>query len=471
MRLFALSTAACDALPSLLTLAVIGLAAFGLGRPLVRRLALPEHESLLVVVWSLALGLVAGGFLWLALAWVGGIDSYVIVAVSLAAVLWSLVELSCSYLGWAGGRLIVGCPPAERDEPPALDPAGKLLAAVAAVGAAASLFMAIAPANSPAVLRDALKIPQSILLHGGLDTSGAARLPLPTISQTWFLWALALDGPAAAGLVQWGLGLLLALAVTLLSREFLSAPQAALAGCLVLLCPGVQSQMSVPAADLALALFATLALHAVIRTLVHFDAAPWPIAGGVALGAAAAADTAGAPLAAAIAALWVLGCAAPSELWSQRLRAAGTMAALATLVAAPWILPAWPAIHAGLPQSARSVAAHLGPVLIVAFAGLVFARRLRGLHFVLAVLAAYTLAACVGPWAGRSWSILAPLAAVVAAWTWHEMARFPRIAALAARAVLCMLAVAQTAGQAQRAVRSPDDAAERTASDEPVDSS
>ena len=109
--------AIADVLGSLAAAAAIGLSAFGLGRPALRRLNLPHHDPLSVGVWSLALGLVIGGSLILTLAAAGCVYSSVIVGLTLAACFWSLVEFSCIYLGTAVGRIIDPLSTVEPDPP------------------------------------------------------------------------------------------------------------------------------------------------------------------------------------------------------------------------------------------------------------------------------------------------------------------------------------------------------------------
>ena len=50
----------------------LALAAFGLGRPMLRGLSVGEEDRLSVVVWSIALGLIVAGMLLLGLGLLGG---------------------------------------------------------------------------------------------------------------------------------------------------------------------------------------------------------------------------------------------------------------------------------------------------------------------------------------------------------------------------------------------------------------
>lgn len=413
-----------DVLHSLVALAIIGLAAYGIGRPALRQLSTVDDDPLAVTVWSLALGLLLAGSALLALGWAGWLYVEVVTVASLAAVFWAFVELICVYLSWINGQVLnLDQARAPRMRLAELPWPIKIAGSLAVLMLLASFVAALAPPTSAEALSHSLAIPKSALLHHSTLAGGGPRINLV---QMWFLWALALDGPVAANLVHWGLGLLLALSAMLLARPLFGARPAILAGCLVLLCPGVHLQMAAPLEDLGFALFTTLALSAVFHVLVRFETGAWPWLAGLALGAAVAAKPAGSWFVLAIVVAWGYGC------WSQReargqLRSAGCRAALATvLVAAPWILPMAISPDVLRHQSIPSALGHLGPLLSMAVLGLVFARRVRGLDVVILVMFAFAALSAIGPAAGRWWSAVVPLASVVGVWVWQEMDRLPR---------------------------------------------
>ena len=223
-----------------------------------------------------------------------------------------------------------------------------------AVVLATTLMLALAPPTSPEALSGSLEIPKNILLSHSLYGPWQDSPPATNIAQMWSLWALALDGPVAANLVHWGVGLLAVLATTLLARVFLSVQIARLAGCLALVCPGVQYQLGVPLDDMALALFAALALAAVFRVLVNLETAAWPVAAGVALGAAVAVQPAGVPLAATIAVLGAYACWSQSPAVRGHICPACTIALVALIIAGPWVYLADSMGPSSSPQSPQS---------------------------------------------------------------------------------------------------------------------
>ncbi len=420
--------AICDVLGSLAAAAAIGISAFGLGRPALRRLSLPHDGPLFVGVWSMALGLVIGGSLLLVLAAVGCVHSSVIVGLTLAACFWSLVEFTCIYLGATVGRIVDPLSAIEPSRAPSPRPRGTaLVTLLAALVLLPSLVVALAPTTSPEALSASLELPKELLLDHGFSTSRLIGPAPPSLVQMWYLWALALNGPVAAALVHWGLGVLLALATVLLARDFLPSGYAWLAGCLVLLCPGVQHQLSLPLADLGLALFCALAMAAVGRIVVYLEVARWPVAAGVMLGAAVAAMPAGLAFAGALGIVFAWVAAAQRESRRELSQAARTLLLAFLVTAAPWLFFLGFSLNQpGPTQSVRSVVTHLGPLLLLALGMLPATRRLRGLSLLIGVSAVFFVLAPYSPWPGRWWSPLVPPAGIVAVWVWRETAERPR---------------------------------------------
>ena len=190
-----------DLSQSLLAVMVIALAAFGIGRPLLRVLKWPDNDVLDVAVWSQALGLLAGGAGFLCLALGGWLSETSVLLLSLGGVLAGFVELACLAAGrrrsnrprlrWFAGLVS----PKDRRE------AG-LVAAIGTAVLGATFVRALAPPLDSDVLSRSLAVPKEVLFNHGERLPGTI---LPNLSQMWSLWALALDGPVAANLLHWGL--------------------------------------------------------------------------------------------------------------------------------------------------------------------------------------------------------------------------------------------------------------------------
>ncbi len=401
---------------SLLAVVVIALAAFGIGRPLLRALKWPDSDPLDVIVWSLALGLLAAGMGLLGLALGGWVSEAAVLLLSLAGLLWAMVEIACLAAGhprsqqenrFAGGLSLK----AHRE-------AG-LAAAIGAAVLGATFVRALAPPLLSDVLSRSLAVPKEMLLsHGGLSPETV----IPNLSQMWSLWALALDGPVAANLLHWGLGILAMLATVLLARPLLGRRLSWIAGAAVLIVPAVHHELGVPREGVSLVFVAALALAAAQRALLAFETRHAALAAGMMAGAAAAIDPAG--LLFAIALLAAVAHAVfsrPSfaaELGGEILRIALAMLAISL----PWVAGGTLAAAEG----ARAMPlVTLGPVIAIAAGGLIFARRLRGLSWLLIVLMIYVAVAAALGFRGAAWAPLVPLGGVLAAWTWHEMRRLP----------------------------------------------
>ena len=407
-----------DLSQSLLALIVIALASFGFGRPLLRAMRWPDEDPLDVAVWSLAVGLLAAGTGFLVLALNGGLGVIAVLTLSLGGVLWGLVELACVAVGhpgsigtglnWFAGRFSLNV---HRE-------AG-LAAVIGAAVLGATFVRALAPPLTSEVLSRSLAMPKEVLLnHGELPPDAI----LPNLSQMWSLWALALDGPVAANLLHWGLGVLTMLATVLLARPLLGRRLSWIAGAAVLIVPAVQHELGVPLEGISLAFVAALALAAGQRTLHEFERGRADLAAGLMAGAAAAIGPAGLLFATAL-----LGAAA-CVVWGKRgavieLRREFFVILLTALaIAVPWMACGRLAAPAGVrPMPLAS----LGPVFAIAAGGMVFARRLRGLTWLLYVLLAYAAGVLLLGLRGAAWAPFVPLGGVLVAWIWHEMRRLP----------------------------------------------
>jgi hypothetical protein len=325
---------------------------------------------------------------------------------------------------------------------------------LAALAIAASLIVALAPPVRSAVLAGPLNDARAILIDHGTTASLGDRLPA-SLSLMWAAWALALDGPVAAGLVHWAIGLLLALAAVLLARSLLDRSSAWLAGSFVFLCPGVQAQVGGEGALLAASLFATLALAAMARILVEGAERGWAIAAGLMLSATLIAGPT-----IALPALFVTTAVVvwlTARRWAdisigQRRREAAVFAVAVLLAAVLAVLTesAPAGIRAELPNSWASI----GPLLVIVPGALWFARRLRGLSLIWWVVAPLATAGLLSYGAQDWWALAVGPLAAAAVWLWLEMARLPDGPRVVARVAICAAAVPGVAVACQLAAGS-----------------
>jgi hypothetical protein len=443
-------------LTSLLALAVLLLAAYGLGRPVVRRLRCEESDLLAGSAWSLAVGLVLAGGLLMVLGLVGWLHRPLIGVLTFSAAFWALHEVRQA---WATRR---STPGEFAARPPRWLACG--LIALAALAAGGALVAALAPATDGDALCYHLELPKRFLAQHAIhcpEHNDHATLPL--LAEMWYLWALALDGPETAQLVHWALGILLALATVLLAEVVLGRSWAWLAGAIVLLLPGVTNQMTAALNDAALAAFTTLALAAWLRASTDEDQRRWLLLSGLFLGAALSIKYTALLFAAAVAVPWLALFIRPRPLVA--LSSAATVLILAASIAGPWYVraawhrgnPVYPYFsrHFGqaapdvLPKrktplgwDAASLASlpwqltmhserfggrghQLGPMFLLVLPGLFVVRRLRGLGLLLGVAAMYTLLWYALRQNVRFLYPIAPLLAAAAVWFWMELRRWP----------------------------------------------
>ncbi len=356
--------AICEILWSIAVATALGGAAFGFGRPVLRQLKLPRADPLFVTVWSVALGLACGGTLLLVLAAAGWVYSPVIAGITLAANFWTLVELACIYLAADTGHFISAATANECAPPSSPPPRGSLFAALlAGLVLLFSLVVALAPTTSAEVISGSLALPKEMLLEHGFSGGLFVGSAPPNLVQMWYVCALALDGPVAAALVHWGIGVLMALATVLAAQEFLPSGYARFAGCLALLCPGVQYQLGLPLADLGLAVFCALALAALGRIVVHLEMTGWPIAGGLMLGGAIATMPAGLAFAAALGLVGAYVYGSASESRREFAEAGRTFLGVTLVTAGPWLFFLGFFLNRSAErQSLHSIAAPPGPL-------------------------------------------------------------------------------------------------------------
>lgn len=450
---------------SLLTVAAIALAAYGVGRPLVRALRLDLEDPLAVATWSTGLGLVAWGTLWMALGLCGLLMRELIGVTTIAGAFWGLGELLRTCL-----KRSTTCSVAAVTEPSRIPPPSRsfllALAAVCAVTLVGTMTSALAPPTAGDALCYHLELPKRFLAEERLvyfpDHDNST---FPLLVEMWYLWALALDGGVAAQLVHGWLGIMLALSAVVLARRFVGREWAWLAGAIVLAVPGVTNQMSAPLNDVGLAVMTTLAFAAWWRAVIDDESRAWYVVSGIFLGGACGTKYLALVFAAAWFGVWLahaLRAQADRRAWA---RGAMVMGVLAVAIAGPWYArsawyrgnPVYPFFHASasddVPETIRAsklalgrapwnlaaapwvVTMHperfggrghqLGCLLLAMLPGLFIARRLRGVRLLLAVSGCYFLACFLLRQNVRFLFPLLPLWAAPCAWVWIELKRFP----------------------------------------------
>jgi len=492
---------------SALTVATIAVAAFGVGRPLIRALRVGDGDRLSVGVWSISAGLIAVGLLLAVLGQAGLLYKSLIGVLTLVAGFWGIGELSRSQ-----SRRQVS---ARSQKANALDSSGAMfrskpprwlaggILTLAGLAAAGSFIGAAAPPTAGDALCYHLELPKRFLLEQALvylpDSDNSAN---PLLVENWYLWALALDGGVAAQMVHWGLGVLLALAAVVLATPVLGRPWSWCVGCLVLLVPGINNQMTAPLNDVALALFTTLALAAWWRGAIDDDGRRWFVLAGWMLGGAL--GTKHSAILFAIA--WLL--VALASLWRQRsyrriwLTGAAIIATVALSVSGIWYLraafytgnpvypffdeylgaraatdpsglsvdhapPSFPADKAPLGRDLRAlltapwqVTMHperfggrghqLGALFLATLPGLACCRRLRGMGTFLSISAVYVVGWTMLRQNVRFLFPLVPLLAMPVVWVWIEIRRLPRVpASLVGALTIGVLIIHAAAGTAR----------------------
>lgn len=460
-----------DSLLSLLTLAAILLAAFGLGRPIVRALRLDLEDRLARVTWSMGLGFVVAGTLWMLLGVAGCLFRELIAVLTVASACWGLGEILQSAIRARG--LHSSTQPNRLTEERLVQPPHpawrRLLSACCAVALCASLLSALAPPTAGDALCYHLELPKRFLAeHRLLFLPDHENSTFPLLVEMWYLWALALNGGVAAQLVHWALGAGLACSAVLLARRIVGNDGAWSAGALVLLTPGVTNQMAAPLNDVALALMTTLALTAWWRATIDDEHPRWYVAAGLLLGGAFAIKYLALLFASACCATWLTLAWRARRRALDGLRAGATIWILAMAVAGPWYAraawhrgnPVYPFFHAavedaapptirhgklplgrtpwGLAAAPWSVTMHpdqfggrghqLGCLYLALLPGLLFVRRLRGVRVLLAIGTLYFVGCFLLRQNVRFLFPLVPLWAAPCVWVWLEIRRMPAFA-------------------------------------------
>lgn len=458
---------------SIAVTATLLLAAFGLGRPLLRvlRIELADDDLLGIGAWGVGLGLVAAGMVLTFLGLLGLLYTPLIAALTILAVFWAATELleqrqlmlarwpqpfAVDYVAWHA-------------EPPRW--LRRLLLASAGIASAAALVSALAPPTAGDALCYHLELPKRFLQDHQLSyIADSDNSTFPLLVEMWYLWALSLGDGVAAQLMHWSLGLLMASAAVLLARPLVGQGWSVMAGCVVLITPGVNNQMAAPLNDVGLAAMAALSLAAWRVALEGPHRRAWCGAAGIFLGAALATKYVAIVFALAVAMVW-LGMALRQPARQREWRgAAWCVLAVALLVCSVWYAraawhrgnPVYPffdelaaAAEGTQPQFetlrdskaplGRSPAAllaapwqltmyperfggrghQLGAVFLVCLPGLLISRHVRKLSVLLAIAALFACICWMLRQNVRFLFPVVPLLAVGVVWTWTELGRMP----------------------------------------------
>lgn len=478
---------------SLLAVGMLVLAAYGIGRPILRGLSVAEDDALSIGAWSLVLGLIVAGTLLAALGMAGLLYGPLVGVLSMAAALWGLGELVIG----VGARHAPGDTRELGLEWPAPTPwlrRGAFL--LAAVAAGASLVSALAPPIAGDALCYHLELPKAFLAgHAITYLPYHDNSTFPLLVEMWYLWGLAVEGPVAAQLVHWLCGLLLAAGTVLLARPVVGHSWAWLAGLVALLVPGVNNEMTAPLNDVALAMLTTYALAAWWRVAIDDADRRWALLAGLAGGGALGTKYLAGLFALAVAIHACVLMVRQPERRGVLLQAAAGVAVVAASLGGPWYVraawhrgnPVYPFLNeafdrttasgespqatlpAGksplgrnplyLPSSAWHITMEperfggrghqLGAIFLACLPGLALARRLRGLSLLLGVAGAYYAGWFLLRQNVRFLFPVVPLLAVAVVWVWMETRRWAamprRVAAVAVAALLCFSAAVPAA--------------------------
>jgi hypothetical protein len=450
---------------------MIGVAAYGIGRPLIRGLKLAEGDGLAEGVLSVAAGLVAASLVFVALGLAGWLYREAVGVFSLAAAFWGVGEIGRT---WTLGR--AGRGDRQRDKPASEQPGGwfaheppawldRGLLALSAAALILTLIAALAPPTAGDALCYHLELPKQFLREHSIaylpDTDNSTY---PLTVEMLYLWALVLDGPVGAQLVHCGLGVLLALATVLLATPLVGRRWGGCAGCLTLLVPGISNQMTAPLNDVGLAAFTTLALACWWRACVDEEHSHWYLLAGWMLGAAL--GTKHLAILFALVGLAVFaGYAWRQGAWRRVLGGAASTLVVAISVGGVWYVraawhhgnpvypffqekisgegrPTLPADKTPLGRGAVNLALapwmvtmfperfggrghQLGVVFLAALPGLFVCRRLRGLSLLLEICLGYFVCWYLLRQNVRFLLPVVPPACVAVVWVLSEARRLP----------------------------------------------
>lgn len=447
---------------SLAAFAALSLAAFGLGRLVMRILGLPDDDRLTEAVFAEGLGLVAAGCVLWILGLAGAFSLPIIAILTMVACCWGLVETAA---------LLVRAEKREPD-PSGYPPFGEQGAgepwraprwvlggvfATAAVLAAVALLKALSPPTAEAVLAGPLEHARAFLIDQQATPRPTTSSCEMSLVDLWCAWALILEGIACAQLLAWGFVAILVGAAMAMATPLLGRAWACVSGCLVALTPAISEPLSLSAESLALAAFWTLALTAWWRVVVHGGNERWLVVAGVMAGAALNIEARAVflvlPL--VIHAIWI--ALRQPERRSVAIRGGAILTAVMLGLGALHGAAALGTIsHLRMPdfsRGGRSLVDCVGLASLAALPGLLMARRLRGLGIVVFTALFYTALVWTGDKGDRLQISASPLYCAAAVWVWIEVRRFPPTARWTAALAFAWI-IASSA--APLAMRSPD---------------
>jgi hypothetical protein len=287
-------------------------------------------------LFRLALGFGALSYLSLALAVAGWYRPPVVATLLALVAIGGIAKMgSRTALGSAGPPMRSGAltPGAE---------AGRVIwTTICAVAVAIALVSALAPEVEYDALWYHLWLPKVWLQHGhpvDIPTEYISLYPL-----TWeliFGAGLAVAGPIAAKLLHFACLPLASLAVWQFMRRFFATGPRWLACAIVLTVPMVLWEATTAYVDLALAVYVTLGLYALLAFLDTRERS-WFAVAAICLGLGAAVKHLGLIVVAAAASALLLDAMRRRAVRPRHLVAPIALAAIALLVAAPWYLRAW----------------------------------------------------------------------------------------------------------------------------------
>ncbi len=474
-----------DTIYSLLAFGAMALASHTLGRPILGGLGMKEDDRLTTVVWSLGVGLIAGGTLILLMGLLGILYASVVGVLSVGACGWGIGQILRPYVGASRCSLLFdGNKAQQRADDPSGSPCRPptrwltwvmlLGAGVACLG---SLVGALAPPTAGDALCYHLELPKEFLAeHCIMYLPYSDNSTFPLLTEMWYVWGLALEGAVCAQLVHWGLGVLLALASVVLATEILGRRWAWIVGSVVLLTPGINNQMTAPMNDVALAVMTTLAVAAWWRAVVNDEGRHWFVFAGLAVGGALGTKYVAAILVVAVGVNWAW------ILWRQPqrrrflLEGAAVVAVIGISIAGPWYaraawyrgnpvypffnevlvrgeVPAEESTEEGLlprtlpasksplkrrpldlalapwhvtmhPEKFGGRGHQLGILFLAVIPGTLFTRRLRGMGTLTTIALAYGVVWFLLRQNVRFLFPIVPLLSILAVWVWVEMRRF-----------------------------------------------
>ncbi|MGD9646282.1 MAG: hypothetical protein AB7U73_11270, partial [Pirellulales bacterium] len=337
-------------------------------------------------------------------------------------------------------------------------PAPQILLTIVA-GVAAATVLAGTLISSLAPPTEALDVGSPLwsarrLLEPTLHEVSPSSGPLVAIG---FAWALALDGPVAAGLLAWVGGLWLLLATYLVAREVLGNRWGAMVGPAMLATPALAVSMSLPLGATALAVWIMLAWHAAQQRRADNFSEAWLVLVGISSGAAIATDARG-WLGVAVLLVLVARQSIDWRGWRATVRDFACIASVALLVAgseyffacAPWrywsaldVTPMRPVVGRVF-APLRAVVEQLGPLTWMLVPALAAARRLRGLKATMLLATGLLVAGLMSRQMPLVLAAAGPLT-IGAVWSFVEVGRWHR---WPRRAVYSLATIALVAGTA-----------------------